>query len=224
MTILAGRMLADPVSQRGGIIFRFLFLIFLLFCLVALYIVRHPLLRVAGNFWVDEDSPEISDAIVVLAGDNYDADRAARAAELFKAGWAPRIVASGHYLRPYASASEFEQRDLEQRGVPAAAIVPLPLRVGNTIEEAREVSEFLAAHRWRKILLVTSNYHTRRSEYVYARLLAPGSELRVIAAPDSQYDPNNWWRQRESVKIFFQEMGGFGVTLWELRHSDVQVR
>ena len=38
--------------------------------------------------------------------------------------------------------------------------------------------------------------------------LAPGTELRVVAAPDPAYDPNSWWRTREGVKTFFYELAG----------------
>ena len=46
---------------------------------------------------------EMSDVIVVLSGDNYGAERAIRAASLFKSGMAPRVVATGRALRSYAT-------------------------------------------------------------------------------------------------------------------------
>ena len=74
--------------------------------------------RAASGSWTKD--PRAADAIVMLGDDNYDADRATRAAELFKAGWAPRVIASGRYLRPYASIAELEEHDLIDRGVPPA--------------------------------------------------------------------------------------------------------
>lgn len=213
----------DPAYwQRGGIIFRLLFLICFLAFLAALYLVRHPLLRLAGGFWVVDDRPQPSDVIVIVSDDNYQGDRAARAAELLKAGWAPRVVASGRYLRPYVSIADFMQRDLEARGVLESAIVRFPQRVSDTREEALELSPFLASRGWKKILLVTSNYHTRRAKYIYERTLAPGSELRVISARDYKYDPDSWWQHRQSAKIFFHEFVGYAVALWEMRHQPVQ--
>src|ERR1700730_9012175 len=107
-------------SQRGGVIFRLLFFIFFLAMLGTLYLVRRPVMRLAGGFLIVDDEPRASDVIVLL-GDDYDSDAAARAAELFKAGWAPRIVASGKYLRPYATEAELVLHDLTDRGVPATA-------------------------------------------------------------------------------------------------------
>ncbi|MGH9747832.1 MAG: YdcF family protein [Candidatus Acidiferrales bacterium] len=209
-------------SERGGIFFRLLFLIFLLAFAFVIYLVRYPILRFAGNFWVVDESPETSDAIVILSDDDYDAVRASRAADLFKASWAPRVVASGRFLRPYASIAELMQHDLTDRGVPETGVVRFPNRARNTLEESGAVSTFLSSHGWKKILVVTSNYHTRRAQFIYEHTLAPGTELRVIAAPDPAYDPNSWWRTREGLKTFFYEFVGYIVARWELRGTDAR--
>ena len=222
MTNLAASLMIEADSQRGGIIFKLLFLICFVVLLAILYLVRVPLLRFAGEFWIVDDAPENSDAIIVLSGDNYDAVRASRAAALFRSGVAPRVVATGQNLRAYASTTDLMKRDLVDHGVPAAAIVPLNHRAEDTREEAVAVSEFVAAQHWKKILLVTSNYHTRRSEYIYERTLPPGTQLRVISAPDNDYDPQSWWRTREGVRIFFHELGGYLSALWEMRSNDVR--
>ena len=222
MTNLAATLLAEPDPQRGGIIFKFLFLIFVVVLLAILYLVRVPLLRFAGEFWIVDDAPEASDVIIVLSGDNYDAVRAARAAALFRAGLAPHVVATGRALRSYATTTELMKRDLVDHGVPAAAIIPLTHHADDTREEAVAVSEFVASHGWKKILLVTSNYHTRRAEYIYERTLPSGTQLRVISAPDTEYDPQSWWRTREGVKLFLHEAGGYVAALWDMRHNDVR--
>lgn len=208
-------------SQRGGIFFKLLFLIFLVVLGFVIYLARYPILRFAGNFWVVDESPQASDAIVILSDDDYDAVRASRASDLFKADWAPRIVASGRFLRPYASIAELMQHDLTDRGVAPDAVVRFPNRARNTLEEAESVSTFLASRGWKKIVVVTSNYHTRRARYIYEHVLAPGTELRMVAAPDPAYDPNSWWRTREGLKTFFYECVGYVVAHWELRDADV---
>jgi uncharacterized SAM-binding protein YcdF (DUF218 family) len=215
-----GRFIWLARSDRGGIFFRLLSLIFLVVFAFVIYLARYPILRFAGNFWVVDESLQTSDAIVVLSDDDYDAVRASRAADLYRASWAPRIIASGRILRPYISVAELMQHDLTDRGVPATAVVRFPNRARNTLEEAGALSEFLSTHGWKKIIVVTSNYHTRRARFIYEHALAPGSDLRVIAAPDPAYDPNGWWRTREGLKTFFYEFLGYTVAHWELRNSD----
>lgn len=209
-------------GQRGGIFFKLIFLLFLVCFLFAIYLVRHPLMRLAGNFWVVDDGPAASDAIVILGDDNYEGDRANRAAEVLRQGWAPRIIASGRYLRPYASIAELEQRDLLQRGVPASAVVLLQHRAENTREEGEAIGQFISAHGWKRILVVTSNYHTRRARYILARVLPAGTVLRVLSAPDVEYDPDAWWHTRQGTKLFFRESAGMIVAMWELRHQDAR--
>lgn len=213
---------AAPSAEQGGIFFRLLLLLCFVSFLLALYLVRHPLLRLAGGFWIVDEAPLPADAIVILGDDNFNADRAARATELYKAGWAPRIVASGRYLRPYASIAELEEHDLIGRGVPQSAIVRFAHRAENTKDEAAALAQLISSHGWKRILLVTSNYHTRRSQYLAEREFPAGTVLRVLAAPDSDYDPHDWWRTRGGLKIFSHECVGIVVSMWEMRHKDVQ--
>lgn len=210
------------LGQRGGIFFRLIFFIFILVVCAVLYLARVPLLRLAGEFWVVDEPPETSDVIVVLSGDNYDAERATRAASLFKSGMAPRVVATGRALRSYATTTDLMKRDLVEHGVPESAIVPFTHKADDTRDEAAAVSEFVRSHGWKKILLVTSNYHTRRSQYIYEHVLPSSDQLLTVAAPDSDYDPNYWWRTRSGVKIFFHELGGYLVALWETKKSDAK--
>jgi uncharacterized SAM-binding protein YcdF (DUF218 family) len=209
-------------SQRGGIFSKLLFLVFVVVLVAILYVARHPILRFAGDFWIVDETPQVSDVIVILSDDNYGADRAARAAQLFKSGMAPRVLASGRLLRPYAGIAELMEHDLKALGVPANAIVPVTHRATNTREEAIADAQAIAAHGWKKVLLVTSNYHTRRANYIFERTLPPGTELRVVSAPDSEYDPNNWWHTRNGLKRFLYESTGYVVAMWEMRHSEVQ--
>src|ERR1700675_1122678 len=113
MTSPAATLFAEPGPQRGGIIFKAVFLICFVVFLAFLYLVRVPLLRFAGEFWIVDDAPENSDTIVVLSGDSFDAVRASRAAALFRSGLAPRVIATGRSIRSYASTTDLMKKDLE---------------------------------------------------------------------------------------------------------------
>ncbi len=206
-------------SQRGGILSKLILLLVLLALLALMYLFRRPLLRAGGEWWVVDDGLEKADAIVLLSDDNYHADRAARAAELYHAHWAPRIVASGRMLRRYAGIAELMQRDLTERGVPADAVVRLPHSADSTREEAQVVQQLVAERGWRRILVVTSNYHTRRTRYIYRRVFPASIEVRVVPAWDSGFDPGHWWHSRRGVKLFLHEAMAFPLAIWELRHA-----
>jgi len=67
---------------------------------------RHPILRFMAEEWIVEDALDKSDALIVLGDDNFYADRATRAAQLFREGKALVVVASGRRLRPNAGIAE----------------------------------------------------------------------------------------------------------------------
>jgi uncharacterized SAM-binding protein YcdF (DUF218 family) len=203
--------------ERGGIFFRLLFLLVFLAFLAFLYVVRHPLLRLAGEAWMVNDPAVQADAMIVLGDDNYDGDRAAHAADLYRMGLAPIIVASGRALRPYAGIAEMIEHDLEARGVPAASIVKFPHRAGNTREEAEALAGLISSRGWKGVLVVTSNYHARRARFIFERVLPAGVSVHVSGAHDSEFDPSNWWETRLGEKLFFNELLGYVVARWELR-------
>lgn len=204
---------------RGGIIVKLLGLICLVAFCFLVYLVRNPLLRAAGGYWAIEDTLAKSDALVILSDDNFTGDRATRAAELFRAGFAPRVIASGRRLRAYAGIAELIERDLVDRGVPQEAILRFPQDGDSTLEEAQELLPFAARQKWNRLIIVTSNYHTRRARYIYKRVFPASIEIRVAGARDAAYDPANWWYSRKGLKLFFTETVGMIVAAWQLRHA-----
>jgi uncharacterized SAM-binding protein YcdF (DUF218 family) len=192
-------------SERGGIILKLLALVLILAVLGAIWLLRRPLLRVAGELHIADEGPQPSDAIVVLGNDNYWAERASRAAELYRERWAPRVIASGAQIRPYASYADLIRRDLIERGVPQEGVVHFSHVTGNTREEAYAVRRLLRERGWKRLIVVTSNYHTRRARYIYRRVLDPDMLVRVVAAADSAYDPRSWWESRHGLKTFAYE-------------------
>lgn len=204
-------------GEHGGIFSRLLFLVVFLGFLAFLYTVRHPLMRLAGQAWIVDDPDAKADAIIVLGDDNYAGDRAFHAAELYRTGVAPVVVASGRALRPYAAVSEMIQHDLESFGVPAASIVVFSHRAQNTMEEAQALSGLISSHGWKQVLIVTSNYHTRRALFIFERVLPAGVTIHVSGAHDSEFDPTRWWETRQGTKLFFNELLGYVVAWWELR-------
>jgi uncharacterized SAM-binding protein YcdF (DUF218 family) len=176
-------------------------------------------MRVAGQMWLVNDPAVQADAMIVLGDDNYDGDRAAHAADLYRMGLAPIVVASGRSLRPYAGIAEMIERDLESGGVPAASIVKFSHRGENTREEAEALAGLIAGRGWKRVLVVTSNYHARRARFIFERVLPAGVSVQVSGAHDSEFDPSRWWEARLGQKLFFNEVLGYAVAWWELRRK-----
>jgi uncharacterized SAM-binding protein YcdF (DUF218 family) len=208
-------------GQHGGIFSRLIFLLFFFGFMALLYMARQPLLRFAGEYWVVDEPSAQSDALIVLGDDNYAADRAFHAAELYREGVAPMVVASARMLRKDFSIADVMAHDLESFGVPAKSIVKLTHRAQNTRDEAAEVAKLIQSRGWKRVLVVTSNYHARRARFIFERTLPANVALRVSGARDSEFDPSRWWQTRQGQKLFITELAGYLVARWELRNGPV---
>jgi uncharacterized SAM-binding protein YcdF (DUF218 family) len=204
-------------GQNGGIISSLISLLFILVLCLVVYLVRRPLLRFVGESWMVEDPLERADAIIVLSDDNFYADRATHAADLYRHGMAPLVVASGRRLRPYAGIAELMEHDLIERGVPKDKILPIAHEAENTREEAEALAPQAVQRKWRSVIVVTSNYHTRRARYIFTHVFPAETQVRVSGARDGNFDPDTWWQRRISIKELTREMAGMVVAIWELR-------
>ena len=206
-------------NERGGVLVKLIVSLAILIFFFALYLVRHPIFRFMAESWVVEDPLDKADALIVLSDDNFYADRATRAAELFREGKAALVVASGRRLRPTAGIAELMEHDLIERGVPKDKILRFPQDGDSTREEAEALAKLAKTKKWRTAIVVTSNYHTRRARYIFHHVFPQDMEIRVASAHDGDFDPDHWWEKRKSTKLFVREIAGMMVTIWELRHG-----
>ena len=191
-------------------------LCFALLCF-AIYLARHPLMRWTANSWIVEDPLEKADALIVLSDDNFYADRATRAAELFRQGKAASIVASGRRLRPNAGIAELMEHDLIERGVPKDRIVRIAHDADSTREEAEALVPLARQKNWHSLIIVTSNYHTRRARYIFGAVFPKDVKISIASARDADFDPDQWWTKRKSIKELTREFAAMMVAMWELR-------
>jgi uncharacterized SAM-binding protein YcdF (DUF218 family) len=120
---------------------------------------------------------ETSGAIVLLAGD-YE-ERAPLVAALYRAGRGERILLTDDGVR--RGWSREHQRNLYtnervvalllKQGVPRTSIIMLPFWKSGTVYDAVAVRDYISRHATGSILLVTSDYHTRRSLWIFQRVL-----------------------------------------------------
>ncbi len=94
--------------------------------------------------------------------------RGIRAAELWKANYAPQIICSGGYAT-WSSRSEADgcAQVLRENGVPADAIV-LEDASRSTEENARYTHEIMRARGWQTALVVSDGYHLLRATWIFS--------------------------------------------------------
>jgi uncharacterized SAM-binding protein YcdF (DUF218 family) len=149
------------------------------------------------------DSPERSDVILVLAGETD--HRPARALELLGQGYARRVVMD---VPAAARIYQFTQVQLAEQYVqhlPQSASVAICPIVGlSTRDEARDAEKCLAREEGNRILIVTSDFHTRRALNIFRHEIRGRSFAVAAAYDDTQFGPR-WWRHREWAKTCVDE-------------------
>jgi len=207
-------------SEHGGIVGSLITLVCIVVLCAIIYLARHPIMRFAAESWIIDEPATHADAIIVLGDDNFYADRATRAAELSRQQVAPVVVASGRRLRPNAAVSELIEHDLLERGVPKEKILRFTHDGDSTREEAEGLAKLAYDHHWKTVLIVTSNYHARRTRYIFEKVFPLGISTGVASARDGDFDPERWWEKRKSVKLLAREIAGMLTAMWELHDKD----
>jgi hypothetical protein len=156
----------------------------------------------AGNFLII-DAPRPSDTILVLAGETD--KRPQRALELQSQGYGRRIVldvpnnAKLYEFTEIALAKKYIQ-DLPQ----AASVSICPIDGLSTKDESKDAEKCLQREGTRRVLIVTSDFHTRRALDVFRREL-PGHEYSIAAARNDEGFGSRWWTHRQWAKTFVDE-------------------
>ena len=149
------------------------------------------LLQPIWSYLCPSDEPAPSDVIFVFGSRGLEVPR--RAAQLYAAGWAPRILVSGRagpmtervFDKPEALVFEDE---LVRRGVPASAVTT-EVDAGNTLENVRFGMRALetAGRKPRSALLVAKGFAMRRCLATFARQ-HPAVEVRGCPPAGSLID------------------------------------
>ena len=168
-----------------------------------------------GRLLVASDPlPGRADAIVVLAGSI--ADRVLEAADLYRAGVAPRVVVTRERLPRgdwalrargvrLPESDELTLAALHALGVPPGATQVIPRRTHSTDSESRTIARWACA-RTRSVVVVTSRYHSRRARMILRRALGSAVTLAVRPSRHDPFDPARWWSDRRDAKAVLSEL------------------
>jgi len=155
------------------------------------------------------DLPQPSDLILVLAGETD--RRPARALELLHQGIAPRVLID---VPADVKIYEYSQLELARKFVndlPDAAFVgTCPIYGLSTREESHDVEKCIAGQDVKRVLIVTSDFHTRRALSIFRHEV--GAKFFSVAAShdDTQFGMR-WWTHRQWAKTCAEE---WLRTLW----------
>ena len=191
-------------------------------------VISGALFRIMGDMIVVDDSPILSDAVVVLCSGLEYYPRLIQAAELYRQGLAKHVVINGN--RKTDTLRELERKGFEKCcpwyadsvsiltmfGVPEDKI----LRISNedaydTVSEAGVVGRELINRKWRAVIITTSKFHSRRAKFIWQKMYKKQLAIVMVSAKTDPYDPNSWWKDGRQIRWVLSEYGAWIFYWWK---------
>ena len=206
-------------GQKVLIYFSILMVAFLL-----LFLFRHNILLGVGSLLIQEDSPAEVDAIFVLSG--APEERAKAAAALYRQDYSKNIIATGSLIPPILDVLDttLTEAELTRAALLKEGVDTLAIEVMNqgtsTFEESDIILGYAQSRNYRRIIIVSSKFHTRRIQRVFRNKFdQAGLTIFVVGAdPDPErYKIGNWWNSEEGLIFVNNEYMKHLYYLWKYR-------
>lgn len=160
----------------------------------------------------DDPPPGHVEAAVVLQGSIIgEKARLAGAMDLLRRGAVDRVLLSvpkesywGQAIPPVAHV--YIERNYGADLVSRVDFCELGDDVDSTKQEMQALRPCIEDHHWRSVVVVTSDYHTRRAGMIWRKLAKqdPNVQIWMDGVPDPEFQ-QPWWKYRRSAKVFVME-------------------
>jgi len=201
----------EPERKKLGkpSLLKWLFFLFaLIYILLSYY--HAPMLTGLGRYLIVRHTPQNSDLIVCLAGENV--DRGLAVADAYERGLAKRIFMvredppDGFAMLEQRGVKYPENVDLmmmllEGLGVPQSAFYTSDGGAASTFEEALLVRGFVDKGGYSSLIVITSPVHSRRAWLAFRKVF-DDKDVRISMLPSSysNFKPEAWWKDRKYLK------------------------
>ena len=158
------------------------------------------------------DAPRKSDVILVLAGETE--LRPSRGHELLVQGYGSKLVLDVPVAPRFYGVSQAELAGKFIEAFPDSQQISLcPITGLSTRDEARDAATCLAGSGAHSVLIVTSDFHTRRALSIFRRTF-PSYEFSIASVNDPRQFGLKWWTNRQWAKVNVEEW--MRLTWWQL--------
>jgi len=190
--------------------------------LAAAIVIVLCLLRWGDSLLITSDPPPVHvDAAIVLQGSiAAEKARIAGAVGLLQGGVADRVLVSvpkesywGQSIPPVAR--DYLQRNFGSDIASRVDFCETSGDVNSTAQEAQAVIPCIREHHWQSLVIVTSDYHTRRAGILWRRMFKesnPVVHIWIDGVADPEFQ-QPWWRHRQSSKIWLMESWKLGWSM-----------
>jgi len=155
--------------------------------------------------------------------------RALGAADLLLEARAERVILFREDLPPafdeleklgvdFSESHEINREVILSQGIEEGRVEVLPEEVDSTWREAEEFRQYVDRHPLESIVIVTSVYHSYRTYLNFEKALE-GTGVEIYSVPTSygEFDPDDWWKDRDGVKILYVELANLVAFVFGVR-------
>lgn len=173
-------------TSRIRVLLRLRLLILIASSLIIFMVITHKQWMPSLCSWLNVGQPPSKADFIVYLGGDEDL-RPARAAQLYRDGYASRVIASGYYL--YVPQGI---RVLQDGGVPLESIL-INEHATTTWDESQQVLDILRKEGAKSVLIVTSAFHTRRASATFETNQNDQRIMLTFVSSDLVDQCGNWW-------------------------------
>ncbi len=198
-----------------------------------IYLFGEKALCTLGEFIVHDEKVTPSDVVVVLnTGPEY-FPRLIEAADIYRKGLTDQVVINGNrksdVLRRLEEKGfkrccpwyEDSLRILSMFGVPRKKIISLSVEDAyDTTTEAAAVGKELIRRGFKRIIITTSKYHTRRAHFIWTKMFGDKLSLYTVAAKKDPFNPRGWWKEGRQIRWVMAEYGAWIFYWWKSLKED----
>lgn len=159
-----------------------------------------------GNWLVIKDPLKKVDTIIVISGGK--GERIRHGIKLFNNNYANYMIISGCSGTETLSCALPMQDLAISSGIPKENIMLDVLKdhSAGTGTQAINTKRIMLKNDFKSAILVTSNFHTRRSKLIFERAFKENNLKLLITYPDkNEFCPQGWWKRKKDRRIVISE-------------------
>lgn len=92
----------------------------------------------------------------------------------------------------------------------------------STFDEALDAHAFAKENNWKRIIIVTDNFHTRRALHAFEKVFqGSGIVVQASGAANDIFSSENWWKSDRGILAYFSETIKFPIYLFWSAEPDL---
>ena len=191
--------------------------------LLAFYLAHPIILPAYARLFHKQNATKNADAIICLSGGRT--TRVGESLRLWNQGYSKKLFVTAEKPKN----SEFTQLELGHLKFAQAVTKMMKLDAKwevlpslsggatSTFDEAEDALSYATEKKWKRIIIVTDEFHTRRAHYAFEKIFAnSGIDVEVAGSSNEVYAIDNWWKSDRGIMAYFGETIKFPIyLLWD---------